>query len=126
MRVVVIGGKGHVGTYLIPRLVEAGHTVINVSRGEHSPYQPHPAWQQVRQVTIDRAAAEADGNFGELIRALDGDVVIDMPINHSRVLDLLNRPGAFLNVRDGDRHHLVCKARVTRVNELADAPGSRP
>jgi hypothetical protein len=49
-----------------------------------------------------------------------------MPINHSRVLDLLNRPGAFLNVRDGDRHHLVCKARDTRVNELADAPGPRP
>ncbi len=42
------------------------------------PYQPHPAWQEVRQVTIDRAAAEADGNFGERIRALDGDVVIDM------------------------------------------------
>ena len=78
MRVVVIGGKGHVGTYLIPRLVEAGHTVINVSRGEHAPYQPHPAWEEVRQVTIDRAAAEADGNFGERIRALDGEVVIDM------------------------------------------------
>ena len=78
MRVVVIGGKGHVGTYLIPRLVEAGHTVINVSRGEHAPYQPHPAWEEVRQVTIDRAAAEADGNFGERVRALDGEVVIDM------------------------------------------------
>ena len=78
MRVVVIGGKGHVGTYLIPRLVEAGHTVVNVSRGEHAPYQPHPAWEEVRQVTIDRAAAEADGNFGERVRALDGEVVIDM------------------------------------------------
>jgi nucleoside-diphosphate-sugar epimerase len=78
MRVVVIGGKGHVGTYLVPRLVEAGHTVINVSRGGQAPYQPHPTWQQVRQVTIDRTTAEADGNFGERIRALDADVVIDM------------------------------------------------
>jgi hypothetical protein len=58
---------------------------------------------------------------------LQGEVLIDMPINHSRVLDLLNRPGAFLNVRDGERHHLVCKARITRVNELAAvAPGPRP
>jgi hypothetical protein len=58
---------------------------------------------------------------------LQGDVRIDMPVDQSRVLDLLNRPGAFLNVRDGDRHHLVCKARVTRVNELAAAAsGPRP
>ena len=42
-----------------------------------------------------------------------------MPAGHARVLDLLNRPGAFLNVRDGERHHLVAKARITRVSELA-------
>jgi hypothetical protein len=48
---------------------------------------------------------------------LSGDVLVDMPANHSRVLDLLNRPGAFLNVRDGERHHLVAKARITRVSE---------
>ena len=29
-RVVVIGGSGHVGTYLVPRLVEAGHEVVIV------------------------------------------------------------------------------------------------
>ena len=34
MRVVIIGGSGHVGTYLVPRLVEAGHKVINLSRGD--------------------------------------------------------------------------------------------
>jgi len=50
---------------------------------------------------------------------LSGEVVLDMPANHSRVLDLLNRPGAFLNLRDGDRHHLVAKARITRVSEIA-------
>ena len=32
MRIVVIGGSGHLGTYLVPRLVGAGHEVINVSR----------------------------------------------------------------------------------------------
>jgi hypothetical protein len=43
------------------------------------------------------------------------------------MLDLLNRPGAFLNVRDGERHHLVCKARITRVSEpTADASRPRP
>jgi hypothetical protein len=52
----------------------------------------------------------------------EGDVVIDMPANHSRVLDLLNRPGAFLTVRSGDVHHLVRKSRITRVREM---PGRR-
>ena len=33
-RVIIIGGSGHVGTYLGPRLLEAGHEVVNVSRGE--------------------------------------------------------------------------------------------
>lgn len=50
---------------------------------------------------------------------LAGDVLVDMPQNHSRLLDLLNRSGAFLNVRDGERHHLVAKARITRVSESA-------
>ncbi len=43
MRIVIIGGTGHVGTYLVPRLVRAGHEVINVSRGESKPYRPDPA-----------------------------------------------------------------------------------
>ncbi len=38
MRVVVIGGSGHIGTYLVPRLVVAGHEVISISRGEREPY----------------------------------------------------------------------------------------
>ena len=78
MRIVVIGGSGHVGTYLIPRLVEAGHEVIVVTRGQRSAYTPHAAWNSVQRVTIDRAAEEARGEFGMRIRALAPDVVIDM------------------------------------------------
>lgn len=76
--VVVIGGSGHVGTYLVPRLVEAGHEVINVSRGKARPYLPNAAWQMVRSVEIDRAAAEARGEFGAMIASLEADIVIDM------------------------------------------------
>ena len=32
MRIVVIGGSGHIGTFLVPRLVRAGHDVISVTR----------------------------------------------------------------------------------------------
>jgi nucleoside-diphosphate-sugar epimerase len=37
-RVAIVGGSGHVGTYLVPRLVAAGHDVVNVSRGKREPY----------------------------------------------------------------------------------------
>lgn len=78
MRVVVIGATGHVGTYMIPRLVEAGHEVIALSRGQRAPYQPHSAWKSVQQLSLDRDAEETAGTFGERIRALKPDVVIDM------------------------------------------------
>ena len=77
-RAVIIGGSGHVGTYLVPRLVHAGYQVINVSRSRRDPYQPHGAWQQVEQVQIDRTAAEGTGTFGDQIAALEPNVVIDM------------------------------------------------
>jgi nucleoside-diphosphate-sugar epimerase len=37
-RVVVIGATGHIGSYLVPRLVRAGHQVTALSRGtrEHT------------------------------------------------------------------------------------------
>jgi nucleoside-diphosphate-sugar epimerase len=78
MRIVVIGGTGHVGTYLVPRLVQAGHETIVVSRRLHAPYRSHPAWQSVRHVEIDRIEAEADGRFGDSIAELAPDAVVDM------------------------------------------------
>jgi len=78
MRVVIIGGTGHVGTYLVPKLVEAGHEVISVSRQSQNPYQGHAYWESVEQVKIDRKSAEQAGSFGQQIRQMDPDVVIDM------------------------------------------------
>jgi nucleoside-diphosphate-sugar epimerase len=77
-RIVIIGGSGHVGTYLVPRLAGAGHDVINVSRGTREPYSPHGAWERVETVEIDRAAADADGSFGGAVAALEPEIVIDM------------------------------------------------
>lgn len=78
MRVVVIGASGHIGTYLVPRLVEAGHDVVAVSRGTSKPYTPHGAWRRVTTVTADRVAEEAAGTFGERVAALEPDAVIDL------------------------------------------------
>jgi len=78
MRVVIIGGSGHVGTYLVPRLVAAGYEVFNITRGQSKPYLAHVAWASVHSVRIDREQAEKDGSFGQQIAALKPDIVIDM------------------------------------------------
>ncbi len=78
MRVAVIGGTGHIGSYLTPRLFDAGHSVICVSRGLKKPYRDHAAWRGIEHVELDRGAEEAAGNFGEGIAKLDAEVVIDL------------------------------------------------
>jgi len=78
MKVIVIGGTGHIGTFLIPRLVTKGHEVVCVSRRQRSPYQSSPLWKSVTFLSLDRDAAERQGNFGEQIAALKGEVVIDL------------------------------------------------
>jgi nucleoside-diphosphate-sugar epimerase len=77
-RIVVIGATGHVGTYLVPRLVRAGHEVLALSRGEREPYVPAVEWRSVERVVVDRDAEDADGAFGERVAALGGDAVVDM------------------------------------------------
>ncbi len=77
-RVVVIGATGHIGTYLVPRLVRAGHEVVALSRGARDPYVPAPEWRRVKRVTVDREAEDASGGFGERMAALAPDTVVDM------------------------------------------------
>src|SRR6202046_3062162 len=77
-RVVVIGATGHIGTYLVPRLVRAGHDVTALSRGKREPYHSSPEWSGVTRITVDRDAEDADGTFGPRIAALNADVVIDL------------------------------------------------
>ncbi len=78
MRIAVIGSTGHVGSYLVPRLVRAGHQVVAISRGTARPYHPDEAWEQAERVLIDRDEAEADGSFGDRIAALEAEAVIDL------------------------------------------------
>jgi nucleoside-diphosphate-sugar epimerase len=78
MRIVVIGATGHIGTWLIPRLIRKGHDVVAVSRGMREPYQQFPEWDRAEHVVIDRDSSERDGSFGEHIADLHADVVVDL------------------------------------------------
>jgi len=78
MRVAVIGATGHIGGYLVPRLVEAGHDVVALSRHGHPLYREHPSWAQVSTVSVDREAEDATGAFGRRIAELEVDAVVDL------------------------------------------------
>ncbi|MGY2894916.1 NAD-dependent epimerase/dehydratase family protein [Deinococcus sp. UYEF24] len=103
MRVIVIGGTGHIGTHLVPRLLALGCDVVSVSRQQREPYHGYGAWKAAEQVTIDREAAEAAGEFGREILALKPDVVIDLicftPESNRQLVESL---------RDRIQHFLHC------------------
>ena len=70
-RIVVIGATGHVGTYLVPRLVRAGHEVDRDQPREREPYTPSAEWRDVERLAVDREAEDAAGTFGARIAALN-------------------------------------------------------
>lgn len=78
MRVVIIGGTGHIGSYLTPMLFEAGHTVTCVSRKARAPYREHACWQSIAYLEVDRVAEEQAGTFAGKIAGLDAEIVIDL------------------------------------------------
>jgi nucleoside-diphosphate-sugar epimerase len=77
-RVVVIGATGHIGSYLVPRLVRGGHDVIAMSRGTRDPYHPSPQWASVTNIILDRDAEDANGTFGAGVAELSPDMVVDL------------------------------------------------
>ena len=117
-RVAVIGATGHVGTYLVPRLVRAGHEVVAISRGEREPYVPAPEWRRVERIALDREAAD----FGERIAALAVDAVVDMlcftPASAQQLVDAL-RPSRPLLVHCGS---IWVHGPVARVPVTEDEP----
>ena len=78
MKAVVIGATGHIGTYLIPRLVNHGYEVVAVSRGIREPYAMRGEWGAVERVKLDRTEEEKAGIFGKKIAAINADVVVDL------------------------------------------------
>jgi nucleoside-diphosphate-sugar epimerase len=78
MRIVITGATGHIGTYLVPRLVEAGHEVIALQRGTRQPYLSNKAWEAVQVVQVDRDQEDAAGVFGARVRELRPDAFLDL------------------------------------------------
>lgn len=97
LKVLVLGGTGHVGSYLCPRLAEdPRYHCVCVSRSTTS--EPYAAdggsWANIERVALDRSGADhnspvlseaasdaaeaAEAAFVQAVAALNADVVIDM------------------------------------------------
>jgi len=100
-KAVMIGGKGKVGTYLIPMLLQAGYEVVNISRGNAQPFIQQACWQDVQQLSLDRKADEAA--FNRAIAEQQADVVIDMICFRAEEMERLTQ-----QLQGNTGHYLVC------------------
>src|ERR1700736_6390114 len=75
MRVLVTGGTGHIGSYIIPELVAAGHEVTGLARSDESAAAVSALGAKVRRGDISdldglkAAAAESDGGINAVAAA---------------------------------------------------------
>ncbi|WP_427365569.1 NAD-dependent epimerase/dehydratase family protein [Candidatus Caldatribacterium saccharofermentans] len=102
-RVLVIGGTGHTGSYLVPRLVSSGYQVFVYARGTTQPYPYSPLWKRVTFISGNREEDEGKGILQEHIRAVKPDAIVDLiafePESAQALLEVL---------RGSDVHLLVC------------------
>ena len=75
MKILVIGGTGHIGKFLTPMLVEQGAEVVVVARGA-TPVPDAPVW---RKVTIRTAEyTRDDPAWPKLVAEIGAETVIDI------------------------------------------------
>ncbi len=80
MKILVVGGTGHIGSFLVPRLTAAGHEVAVVARNPRPRYGDGRSggWGTVRWIIADRRAEEKTGEWLRRMKALEADVVVDL------------------------------------------------
>jgi len=82
-KVLIIGGTGHIGCYLVPRLVQSGFEVHVLARHARPQYtDPRLGWPSVQWIIADRGPEEKSGAWADRMRAIDASVVVDLICFH--------------------------------------------
>ena len=75
MKICVIGGTGHIGSFLTPMLASDGHDVTVLTRGTDRQLNG-PAWSKITFATGQYS--RNDAAWGDLIKQIAAEVVIDI------------------------------------------------
>ena len=77
-KAVVIGGCGHIGSYMVPELVRNGYAVTAVSRGNRKPYTAYmKEWNKVENFSCDVRNPESHRQLMSYITDLEPDFIYD-------------------------------------------------
>ncbi len=77
-KAVVIGGSGHIGSYLVPMLATRNFDVTVFSRGNTNPYPKSVAWEGVEFIHANRQEKEKSGHWQEKLEDVSPDVIVDI------------------------------------------------
>lgn len=104
MKIVVIGGTGHIGSFLCPMLLKEGHDVICVTRGQSSPYENEYEWNKVHMLHLDRSSMPTE-EFSKRISDEKAEIVIDLINFH------LEDVKAMISALDGQiKQYIYCSS----------------
>jgi len=84
MKVLVIGGTGHVGNFLVPKLLNNGHDVYIGARGQFQP-RDSESLKNAKFITVNAR----DNDSLAALKEEKFDVIIDFPGTAKRVWDVL-------------------------------------
>ena len=97
MKVTLIGGTGHIGRFLTPMLLQAGHELVVVTSGR-TPVPTLPGWESAK--LVQASYGRDDDAWRETIAGIGSEAVIDIIGN-----DL---PTLFETTRAQCRHLIAC------------------
>lgn len=84
MKILVIGGTGHIGSFLVPKLVAEGHDVYVGTRGKTKPREQH-LFEGARFIVCDSGNEESL----QLLKEYQFDTVVDFPGTAYKVWEAL-------------------------------------
>lgn len=79
MKILITGATGHIGSYLVPRLIDAGYEVLAIARNPEPKYSfAQQQWEKVQWIVADCRTEEQTGRWSQRLDEIQCDIVVDL------------------------------------------------